>query len=222
MGRHLSKWNSIERGLRQAAARSLQLLMLRSIPPRLSAHIYLLLLLLLLLLPFYLIYNNFFLHFRLRYFQHTHKISYWKFSMHMFTVSAPFVGPDANASRQRHAPLYGRLVAEEHLPAAHRDAVHQVSFAKTFILCVLVIASCFFSFEIFVPSFSLSLLSFSVCSPPSLGDPWNEESLQTTTATMRRTADAGENEKEGKKSIERKKKWCELNASIAVNNRKSS
>lgn len=49
--------------------------------------------------------------------------------MHMFTVSAPFVaGPDANASRQRHAPLYGRLVAEEHLPAAHRDAVHQVSF----------------------------------------------------------------------------------------------
>lgn len=52
----------------------------------------------------------------------------------MFTVSAPFVaGPDANASRQRHAPLYGRLVAEEHLPAAHRDAVHQVSFVKTFI-----------------------------------------------------------------------------------------
>lgn len=47
----------------------------------------------------------------------------------MLPVSAPFVaGPDANASRQRHAPLYGRLVAEEHLPAAHRDAVHQVSF----------------------------------------------------------------------------------------------
>ncbi|XP_055302378.1 serine/threonine-protein kinase minibrain isoform X2 [Sitodiplosis mosellana] len=42
-------------------------------------------------------------------------------------LSAPFVaGPDANASRQRHAPLYGRLVAEEHLPAAHRDAVHQL------------------------------------------------------------------------------------------------
>lgn len=52
--------------------------------------------------------------------------------MHMFhTVSAPFAaGPDANASRQRHAPLYGRLVAEEHLPAAHRDAVHQVSFTN--------------------------------------------------------------------------------------------
>lgn len=47
---------------------------------------------------------------------------------YVYTVSAPFVaGPDANASRQRHAPLYGRLVAEEHLPAAHRDAVHQVS-----------------------------------------------------------------------------------------------
>lgn len=44
------------------------------------------------------------------------------------SVSASFAaGPDANASRQRHAPLYGRLVAEEHLPAAHRDAVHQVS-----------------------------------------------------------------------------------------------
>lgn len=50
---------------------------------------------------------------------------------YVYTVSAPFVaGPDANASRQRHAPLYGRLVAEEHLPAAHRDAVHQVSFAN--------------------------------------------------------------------------------------------
>lgn len=54
--------------------------------------------------------------------------------MHVFTVSAPFVaGPDANASRQRHAPLYGRLVAEEHLPAAHRDAVHQVSLEFVFI-----------------------------------------------------------------------------------------
>lgn len=50
-----------------------------------------------------------------------------------FLVSAPFVaGPDANASRQRHAPLYGRLVAEEHLPAAHRDAVHQVSSFNSF------------------------------------------------------------------------------------------
>lgn len=48
-------------------------------------------------------------------------------------MSAQFVaGPDANASRQRHAPLYGRLVAEEHLPAAHRDAVHQVSFMFDF------------------------------------------------------------------------------------------
>lgn len=46
-------------------------------------------------------------------------------------MSASFAaGPDANASRQRHAPLYGRLVAEEHLPAAHRDAVHQVSMTS--------------------------------------------------------------------------------------------
>lgn len=52
----------------------------------------------------------------------------------MFTVSAQFVaGPDANASRQRHAPLYGRLVSEEHLPAAHRDAVHQVSFLPPYV-----------------------------------------------------------------------------------------
>lgn len=43
-------------------------------------------------------------------------------------VSASFAaGPDANAPRQRHAPLYGRIVPEEHLPATHRDAVHQVS-----------------------------------------------------------------------------------------------
>ena len=85
--------------------------------------------------------------------------------MHMFTVSAPFVGPDANASRQRHAPLYGRLVAEEHLPAAHRDAVHQVSFAKTFILYVLVIASCFFSSRFFSLSFSSrSLFALVLCS----------------------------------------------------------
>lgn len=60
--------------------------------------------------------------------------------MHVFTVSAPFVaGPDANASRQRHAPLYGRLVAEEHLPAAHRDAVHQVSLEFVFIWSVFFI-----------------------------------------------------------------------------------
>lgn len=53
----------------------------------------------------------------------------------LFSVSAPFVaGSDANASRQRHAPLYGRLVAEEHLPAAHRDAVHQVSFGVFFFI----------------------------------------------------------------------------------------
>lgn len=35
-------------------------------------------------------------------------------------------GPIPESTRQRHAPLYGRLVAEEHLPASHRD-VHQVS-----------------------------------------------------------------------------------------------
>lgn len=67
--------------------------------------------------------------------------------MHVFTVSAPFVaGPDANASRQRHAPLYGRLVAEEHLPAAHRDAVHQVSFATAFHLMCLLKQFLFFFF----------------------------------------------------------------------------
>lgn len=74
----------------------------------------------------------------------------------MFTVSAPFVaGPDANASRQRHAPLYGRLVAEEHLPAAHRDAVHQVSFVKTFIfICLLFVVQ-----FLFICSFSPRLKS---------------------------------------------------------------
>ena len=47
----------------------------------------------------------------------------------IFTVSASFVpGADSNTTRQRHAPLYGRLVAEEHLPASHRDAVHQVCY----------------------------------------------------------------------------------------------
>lgn len=46
-------------------------------------------------------------------------------------VSASFVpGTETNTSRQRHAPLYGRLVAEEHLPASHRDAVHQVSVVR--------------------------------------------------------------------------------------------
>lgn len=30
-----------------------------------------------------------------------------------------------DSTRSRHAPLYGRLVSEEHLPASHRD-VHQV------------------------------------------------------------------------------------------------
>lgn len=38
-------------------------------------------------------------------------------------------GPIPESTRQRHAPLYGRLVAEEHLPASHRD-VHQVSIEK--------------------------------------------------------------------------------------------
>lgn len=45
----------------------------------------------------------------------------------IYPVSAQFAGTEANVSR-RHAPLYGRLVAEEHLSAVHRDAVHQVSF----------------------------------------------------------------------------------------------
>lgn len=42
------------------------------------------------------------------------------------SVSASYVtGPIPESSRSRHAPLYGRLVAEEHLPATHRD-IHQV------------------------------------------------------------------------------------------------
>lgn len=45
-----------------------------------------------------------------------------------FSVSASFVpGTESNTGRQRHAPLYGRLVPEEHLPATHRDVVHQVN-----------------------------------------------------------------------------------------------
>lgn len=44
-------------------------------------------------------------------------------------MSASFVpGTESNTGRQRHAPLYGRLVPEEHLPATHRDVVHQVNF----------------------------------------------------------------------------------------------
>ncbi|XP_063708907.1 serine/threonine-protein kinase minibrain isoform X2 [Culicoides brevitarsis] len=39
-------------------------------------------------------------------------------------------GPIPESTRQRHAPLYGRLVAEEHLPASHRD-VHQRSLSPT-------------------------------------------------------------------------------------------
>lgn len=54
-------------------------------------------------------------------------------------VSASFVpGPETNTSRQRHAPLYGRLVAEEHLPASHRDAVHQVRVYCRLAVCARV------------------------------------------------------------------------------------
>lgn len=45
----------------------------------------------------------------------------------LLAVSATYVpGPIPESTRARHAPLYGRLVSEEHLPATHRD-VHQVS-----------------------------------------------------------------------------------------------
>lgn len=48
-------------------------------------------------------------------------------SLFFISVSASYVpGPIPDSTRSRHAPLYGRLVSEEHLPAAHRD-VHQVS-----------------------------------------------------------------------------------------------
>lgn len=42
-------------------------------------------------------------------------------------VSGSYVtGAIPDSTRQRHAPLYGRLVSEEHLPATHRDVHHQV------------------------------------------------------------------------------------------------
>lgn len=57
-------------------------------------------------------------------------ISLKKIKLNLFVIflSVPqsYV-PGADTSRQRHhAPLYGRLVSEEHLPAAHRDVHHQV------------------------------------------------------------------------------------------------
>lgn len=54
-----------------------------------------------------------------------------------FLVSAAYVSSAAAAvgegsvsggGRQRHAPLYGRFVVEEELPATHRDVMHHVSF----------------------------------------------------------------------------------------------
>lgn len=51
----------------------------------------------------------------------------------MLTVAAQYAsGNVPDSTRQRHhAPLYGRLVTEEHLPAVHRD-IHQVaSFATS-------------------------------------------------------------------------------------------
>lgn len=46
----------------------------------------------------------------------------------MLTVAAQYAsGNVPDSTRQRHhAPLYGRLVTEEHLPAVHRD-IHQVT-----------------------------------------------------------------------------------------------
>ncbi|CRK97476.1 CLUMA_CG010865, isoform A [Clunio marinus] len=46
-------------------------------------------------------------------------------------LSASYVpGPIPDSTRSRHAPLYGRLVSEEHLPASHRD-VHQRSISPS-------------------------------------------------------------------------------------------
>lgn len=54
-------------------------------------------------------------------------------------MSASFVpGTESNTGRQRHAPLYGRLVPEEHLPATHRDVVHQVSILISQTLMILI------------------------------------------------------------------------------------
>lgn len=57
-------------------------------------------------------------------------MSFMVFNFFLFFLAVPqsYV-PGADTSRQRHhAPLYGRLVSEEHLPAAHRDVHLQVSF----------------------------------------------------------------------------------------------
>lgn len=56
-------------------------------------------------------------------------------------MSASFVpGTESNTGRQRHAPLYGRLVPEEHLPATHRDVVHQVNILiQIFVLFAILI-----------------------------------------------------------------------------------
>lgn len=48
-----------------------------------------------------------------------------------FPVSAVYVSSAAvgvESGRQRHAPLYGRFVVEEELPATHRDVMHHVSY----------------------------------------------------------------------------------------------
>ncbi|XP_070491900.1 serine/threonine-protein kinase minibrain isoform X4 [Chironomus tepperi] len=47
-------------------------------------------------------------------------------------LSASYVtGAIPDSTRQRHAPLYGRLVSEEHLPATHRDVHHQRSISPS-------------------------------------------------------------------------------------------
>lgn len=41
--------------------------------------------------------------------------------------AAAAVEAGSGGGRQRHAPLYGRFVGEEELPATHRDVMHHVS-----------------------------------------------------------------------------------------------
>lgn len=57
-----------------------------------------------------------------------------------FPVSAVYVSSGGgDTGRQRHAPLYGRFVDEEELPATHRDVMHHVSFKFFLLLAVIFI-----------------------------------------------------------------------------------
>jgi len=69
----------------------------------------------------------------------------------LILVTAAYVSSAAVAAvesgRQRHAPLYGRFVVEEDLPATHRDVMHHVSWIFHKIsFYMFIIPFCFVSF----------------------------------------------------------------------------